>query len=106
MPTAAYFQAKAEQCRGLVKLAADQQIIDQLQLWIADFETDAATAGTQPASDDRCNCPSEVGESYRALAARCREMAQHTAKPDALLRRALAFDASASALDCPEPSER
>jgi hypothetical protein len=44
MRSAAYFHAKAEQCRNLLKLAADRQVIDQLRLWISDFETDAARA--------------------------------------------------------------
>ena len=41
MPTA-YLRAKAEQCRGLLKLATDRHVIEQLRLWISDFEADAA----------------------------------------------------------------
>jgi hypothetical protein len=49
MRSAAYFKAKAEQCRDLLKLAADRQVVDQLRLWISDFETDAARArATRP----------------------------------------------------------
>jgi hypothetical protein len=51
MPTA-YLRAKAEQCRGLLKLATDQQVIEQLRLWIADFETDAARTRRRAASSD------------------------------------------------------
>lgn len=49
MRSAAYFKAKAEQCRDLLKLAADRQVVDQLRLWISDFETDEARArATRP----------------------------------------------------------
>jgi hypothetical protein len=41
MPTA-YLHAKAEQCRSLLKLATDRHVIEQLRLWISDFEMDAA----------------------------------------------------------------
>jgi hypothetical protein len=51
MPTA-YLRAKVEQCRGLLKLATDRQIIGQLRLWIFDFETDAARI-RRPTSNDR-----------------------------------------------------
>jgi hypothetical protein len=52
MPTA-YLRAKAEQCRGLLKLATDRQVIEQLRLWIADFETDAARTPRRAISNDR-----------------------------------------------------
>ena len=42
---AAWLRAKAEQCRSLLKLATDRQVIEQLRLWISDFETDAARMG-------------------------------------------------------------
>jgi hypothetical protein len=53
MPNAAYFHAKAEQCRSLLKLAADRQVIEQLRLWISDFETDAARTRRQATSNHR-----------------------------------------------------
>jgi hypothetical protein len=40
--TAAWLRAKVDQCRSLLKLATDRQVIEQLHLWISDFETDAA----------------------------------------------------------------
>ena len=52
MPNAAYFQAKAERCRSLLKLAANRQVIDQLWLWISDFETGAARAGRRATSNN------------------------------------------------------
>ncbi len=51
MPDAAYFRAKAEQCRGLLKLTANGQVIEQLRLWISDFEATAARAGRRVSSD-------------------------------------------------------
>jgi hypothetical protein len=51
MPTA-YRRANAEQCRGLLKLATDRQVIEQLRLWISDFETDAARTRRRAASSD------------------------------------------------------
>jgi hypothetical protein len=52
MPTA-YLRAGAEQCRGLLKLATDQQVIEQLRLWIADFEAEAARIRRRPATLER-----------------------------------------------------
>lgn len=52
MPTA-YLRAKAEQCRGLLKLATDRQVIEQLRMWISDFETDAARSRKRATSNDR-----------------------------------------------------
>ena len=49
---AAYLRAKAEQCRGLLKLATDVQVIEQLRLWISDFETDAALIRRRAATSD------------------------------------------------------
>lgn len=51
MPTA-YFHAKAEQCRGLLKLATDRRVIEQLRLWISDFEADAALIRRRAATSD------------------------------------------------------
>lgn len=51
MPTA-YFRAKAEQCRGLLKLATDRRVIEQLRLWISDFEADAARIRKRAATSD------------------------------------------------------
>jgi hypothetical protein len=36
---------------------------------------------------------------YRRMAARCREMAERTARPGALLRRAEAFEANAASIE-------
>jgi len=41
MPNAAYFSAKAAECRSLRELATDRKMIEQLRMWIADFETEA-----------------------------------------------------------------
>jgi hypothetical protein len=49
VPDAAYFHARAARCRGLLALAADREIIDQLRLWIADFNADAGRAGRRAA---------------------------------------------------------
>jgi hypothetical protein len=51
MPTA-YIRATAEQCRGLLKLATDQQVIEQLRLWISDFDTEAARTRRRAATSD------------------------------------------------------
>ena len=48
MPNAAYFTAMAARCRGLLEIATDRQIIEQLRLWIADFETEATRTRDQP----------------------------------------------------------
>jgi hypothetical protein len=61
MQNAAYFQAKAAHCRGLLEFAADQQVIDQLRLWISDFETAAATAEGQ-ATSSLCSRPASWRE--------------------------------------------
>jgi hypothetical protein len=47
-----------------------------------------------------------VRESYKVLAAQCREMAKRTARPGPLLIRAQAFEASAEELERTEPSDR
>jgi hypothetical protein len=52
MPTA-YFHAKAEQCRNLLKFATDRHVIEQLRLWISDFGTDAARTRRRSTSNHR-----------------------------------------------------
>ena len=47
MPNAAYFTAMAARCCGLLEIATDRQIIEQLRLWIADFETEATRTRDQ-----------------------------------------------------------
>jgi hypothetical protein len=52
MPTA-FFHSKAEQCRSLLKLATDRHVIEQLRLWISDFEANAARRRRRAISNHR-----------------------------------------------------
>ncbi len=64
--TTAHRHAKADICRDLLKLATDPQVIEQLQLWIADLETDAARVrGRAATSDDRVSMPGTRNASVR-----------------------------------------
>jgi hypothetical protein len=38
MADAAYFREKAQQCRELLKLATVPEVVEQLEIWIREFE--------------------------------------------------------------------
>ena len=44
MADAAYFREKAEQCRDLLKLAITPEVIEQLEIWVREFEERARMA--------------------------------------------------------------
>jgi hypothetical protein len=44
MADAAYFREKAQQCRELLKLATTPEVIEQLEIWVKEFEERAKMA--------------------------------------------------------------
>ena len=76
-----YLRAKAEQCRGLLKLATDRHVIEQLRLWISDFEADAARI-RRATSNDRPGrvvevIPDEIDGAPRTAFRRATRQAGH-----------------------------
>jgi hypothetical protein len=49
MRDAAYFVARAQRCRRLLKRAVDSESIEQLQTWAREFEEKAAQTEQRPA---------------------------------------------------------
>ena len=44
MADAVYFREKAQQCRELLKLAAVLEVVEQLEIWVKEFEERAKMA--------------------------------------------------------------
>jgi hypothetical protein len=44
MADAAYFREKAEQCRDLLKVAIVPEVVEQLEIWVREFEERARMA--------------------------------------------------------------
>lgn len=44
MADAAYFREKAQQCRELLKLAIEPEVVEQLGIWVREFEERARIA--------------------------------------------------------------
>ena len=50
---ARYFRRKAQQCRDLISVDGKQEVVDQLQLWIGEFEEEAFKAEARAAEKAR-----------------------------------------------------
>jgi hypothetical protein len=44
MADAEYFREKAQQCRELLKLAMVPEVVEQLEIWVREFEEQARRA--------------------------------------------------------------
>jgi hypothetical protein len=51
MADAAYFREKAQQCRELLKLATEPEVIEQLEIWVREFEERARIAQREASRD-------------------------------------------------------
>jgi hypothetical protein len=53
MTRAAYFRQKAQQCRELLAVAINAEVIEQLKAWVEEFEDEAAKAEQDEAAGTR-----------------------------------------------------